>query len=154
MTHAAKQLRTLDPQTQFADPTKYGIEGHSMDFVPFLETEEGVAYIEAIKAILAKAKKPLCVREIHKKLGKAARPKDTLDALRSLDAEERQAGDMRRFSSAVKRREIKDEPFNRKFITPKKGKQPKRVEPGYLFPNRQQLPPRIFEEMPTKNNSK
>lgn len=145
MTHAAKQLRTLDPQTQFADPTKYGIEGHSRDFVPFLETDEGIEYIEAIKAILAKAKKPLCVREIHEKLGKAARPKDTLDALRSLNAEERQSGDMRRFSSAIKRREIKDEPFNRKFIRPKKGKQPKRVEPGYLFPNRQQLPVREAE---------
>ncbi len=43
MTHSAKQLRTLDPQTMFADPTKFGIEGHSRDFVPFLETDEGIA---------------------------------------------------------------------------------------------------------------
>lgn len=137
MTHTAhRHLRTLDPNTQFADPTKYGIEGHSRDFVPFLETDEGIEYIETIKAILAKAKKPLCTREIHKKLGDAARPRYTLDALRSLDAEEHPSGGMRRFSSAIKRREIKDEPFNRKFITPKKGKQPKRVEPGYLFPKK------------------
>lgn len=121
MTHTAhRHLRTLDPNTQFADPTKFGIEGHSRDFVPFLETDEGIEYIEAIKAILAKAKKPLCTREIHKKLGDAARPRYTLDALRSLDAEEHPSGGMRRFSSAVKRREIKDEPFNQKFITSKK----------------------------------
>lgn len=145
MTHASRQIRTLDPQTMFADPTKVGIKGHSTEFIPFLETDEGIEYIEAIKAILAKAKKPLCTREIHKKLGDAARPRYTLDALRSLDAEEHPSGGMRRFSSAVKRREIKDEPFNRKFITPKKGKQPKRVEPGYLFPNRQQLPVREAE---------
>ena len=146
MTHTAhRHLRTLDPQTRFADPAKYGIEGHSIDFVPFLETDEGIEYIEKIKTILEKAKKPLCTREIHKKLGDAARPRYTLDALRSLNAEERQSGDVRRFSSAIKRREIKDEPFNRKFITPKKGKQPKRVEPGYLFPNRQQLPVREAE---------
>lgn len=145
MTHSAKQLRTLDPQTMFADPTKFGIEGYNIEFVPFLERAEGIAYIEKIKAILEKAKKPLCTRDIHKKLGAAAIPQYTLDALRSLDAEEHQSGDMRRFSSAVKRREIKDEPFNRKFITPKKGKQPKRVEPGYLFPNRQQLPAREKE---------
>lgn len=154
MTHAAKQLRTLDPDTQFADPTKYGIEGHSMDFVPFLETDEGIAYIERIKAILAKAKKPLCTRDIHKRLAANAMPRHTLDALFALGAEESPAGGVTRFSLPSKRREIKDEPFNRKFITPKKGKQPKRVETGYLFPNRQQLPPRIFEEMPTKNNSK
>jgi len=44
MTHTAhRHLRTLDPNTQFADPTKYGIEGHSIDFVPFLETKEGIA---------------------------------------------------------------------------------------------------------------
>ena len=146
MTHTAhRHLRTLDPQTRFADPAKYGIEGHSIDFVPFLETDEGIEYIEKNKTILEKAKKPLCTREIHKKLGDAARPRYTLDALRSLNAEERQSGDVRRFSSAIKRREIKDEPFNRKFITPKKGKQPKRVEPGYLFPNRQQLPVREAE---------
>lgn len=135
----------LDPQTQFANPSKFRTKGHSTEFIPFIETEDGIAYIEQIRSILAKAKKPLCTRDIHKRLAANAMPRHTLDALCALGAEESPAGGVTRFSLPSKRREIKDEPFNRKFITSKKGKQPKRVEPGYLFPNRQQLPARETE---------
>lgn len=144
MTHAAKQLRTLDPDTQFADPSKFGTKGHSTEFIPFIETEDGIAYIEQIRSILAKAKKPLCTRDIHKRLAANAMPRHTLDALLALRAEEHPAGGVTRFSLPSERREITDMPFNRQFIPSKPGKH-RSVEPGYLFPNRQQLPVREAE---------
>lgn len=103
MNNELKYLKTLEPDVQFTDPYKFRQNYHFDEFVPFLETEKGIKYINKIKSILKKANKPLCIRDIHTLLGKSAIPQYTLDALSSLHAEEHQSGDMRRFTSEIKR---------------------------------------------------
>jgi len=104
------------------------------DHIPFLETEEGLAYIAAIRAILEKARKPLCTRDIHTKLKDAALPQHTLDALYEIGADRKLVGSVMRYSVPVEGTRIVQDitVLARHDVQPGSNRH-RAVEPSYLF---------------------